>query len=71
MPSRRPFLQTLLATVAAVLVWGCGCGDSKAFAWTVIKHEGRDYITAKNIRDFYGFTSLAKSGNTLIFRSPR
>ena len=63
---------TLGTAVIAVLVYaGWGCGTAEAFAWKVVKHNGRDYITAKNIRDFYKFSSLGVSDNTLTFRSPK
>lgn len=71
MPVRPPFAQSLLGVIAAIFVLGCGCEKASAFAWTIVKHEGRDYVTAKNIKDFYRFTSYGVSGKTLYFRSPQ
>ena len=44
---------------------------SDAAAWTVIKHNGREYVTAQNIKDFYRFSSLEKNKGSLRFRSPK
>jgi len=45
--------------------------ESDAAAWTVIKHNGREYVTAQNIKDFYRFSSLEKNKGSLRFRSPK
>ena len=69
MPSSRPRLPLLLALVALALCGGRG--DADAVAWTIVKHNGRDYITAKNIKEYYRFSSFGVSSNTLYFRSPK
>ncbi len=43
-------------------------GSSKALkAWEIVKNEGRDYVTADSVRDFYnplyGFTTFRLQGN--------
>ncbi|MEM9480372.1 MAG: N-acetylmuramoyl-L-alanine amidase [Verrucomicrobiota bacterium] len=42
-----------------------------AFPWKTVRHDGRDYVTAKDIREYYKFDSLSKQGSLLIFRSSR
>ncbi len=44
---------------------------SDAAAWTVIKHNGREYVTAQNIKDFYRFSSLERNKGSLRFKSPK
>ncbi len=44
---------------------------SHAAAWTVIKHNGREYVTAQNIKDFYRFSSLERNKGSLRFKSPK
>ena len=43
------------------------CGE----AWTVIKNNGRDYVTAKNIKNFYRFDALNISNGSLTFKSSK
>ena len=40
-------------------------------AWTVIKYNGREYVTAQNIKDFYHFSSLERYKGSLRFSSPK
>ena len=40
-------------------------------SWTIIKHDGRDYVTAKNIKNFYRFDALNISKGELNFQSPK
>ncbi|MEM0897597.1 MAG: N-acetylmuramoyl-L-alanine amidase [Verrucomicrobiota bacterium] len=42
-----------------------------AFSWKTVRHDGRNYVTAKDIREYYKFESLSRQGSLLIFRSPR
>jgi len=71
MIQRRPAIRRLLAAAGGAAVGGYGCGSAEAFAWTVVKHHGRDYVTAKNIKEFYRFSSYGMSGRTLVFRSAK
>ena len=45
--------------------------ESHGAAWQVIKHNGREYVTAQNIKDFYRFSSLEINKGSLKFRSPK
>ena len=45
--------------------------ESHGAAWKVIKHNGREYVTAQNIKDFYRFSSLEINKGSLKFRSPK
>ena len=38
-------------------------------AWNIIKQNGRDYVTAENIKNFYRFDSLKVSNGALKFQS--
>ena len=37
----------------------------------VIKIEDRDYVSLSSIKDFYGFATLSKKGNSLILENPK
>ncbi len=37
-----------------------------AVAWDLVKIDGRDYVTVDNIRRFYEFTDLTRSGNQVV-----
>ena len=63
--TRRDALLRLLAP-AAVL---CAAPALTGFAWKLIQHEGRDYISAADIQKFYGFPSMQREGRHLWFRS--
>src|SRR5438067_1813626 len=38
---------------------------ARAGDWTLIKHEGRDYVTVENIAQFYGLGNVTRASNTL------
>ncbi|CAN5188125.1 hypothetical protein BH23VER1_BH23VER1_24220 [soil metagenome] len=38
--------------------------------WDIVKIDGRDYITGESIHKFYRFTTITKSGKSLVLRSP-
>lgn len=49
----------LLITLLAVMQMGVAmAGD-----WSLIKHEGRDYVTLENVADFYGFGGVRRVSN--------
>ena len=37
----------------------------------VIKIEDRDYVSVSSIKNFYGFATLSKKGNSLILENPK
>lgn len=62
--SRRRWLALWAAGVTAALV-------RPAAAWTLVKINGRDYVTAEDIRSFYKFSSVTRSGKGVTFNSPK
>src|ERR1700675_2908539 len=36
-----------------------------AFEWTLVKHEGRDYVPIEDVAKFYSFTQASYSGDTI------
>ena len=42
---------------------------SHAAEWEKVTHDGRDYVTARSIKDFYGFDSMEKTGDVLILQN--
>jgi N-acetylmuramoyl-L-alanine amidase len=71
MKPRLSSAKTLPALCASLFLWVCVCGEeAAAFEWTRVQHNGREYVTAQNIKDYYGFESYSVSSNTLKFRSP-
>ncbi len=65
-PSRLLPLLALAATAILLIP-----GTAGAAAWDVTRHQGRDYVTAKNIKNFYRFATLGVSNGTIQFRSPK
>lgn len=59
------YLTTLLIASA---VWSMGIGCAVA-DWKVVKVDGRDYITAENIKTFYRFPEVNVSGKTVMWKS--
>ena len=63
----------------ALIVWGMigiigifsFVEKAHSATWTVIKHNGREYVTAQNIKDFYHFSSLERNKGSLRFSSPK
>jgi len=48
------------------------CLGVRAFAlndWTLIKHEGRDYVTLDNVAKFYQFGATQRAGNSFVLRT--
>jgi N-acetylmuramoyl-L-alanine amidase len=40
-----------------------------AFEWKVVSIDGRDYVSASDVKKFYGFPSLRREGRAIWFRS--
>ena len=66
-----PIPRTLLAVIAISLGCGWCFNAAEGAALRIIKHNGRDYIAAQNIKDFYHFSSLSIKNGTLKFLSPK
>lgn len=54
----------------AVSSQGFTQGD-KNNGWTIIKHEGKDYLSIKDVQRFYSFTSLTRTGNTVVLENSK
>lgn len=55
-----------------LIALGVGLGAANAsYTWKTVVHGGRDYVTAKDIREYYKFESLSKQGSLLHFKSSR
>ena len=64
---RRGVLRGLGLTAAGVVL---PVGDAAAAgSWEIVKVGGQDYITAKSVKAFYGFTDYVMGGKTVSFRS--
>ena len=66
-----PIPRILLAVIAITLGCGWCFNAAEGAALTIIKHNGRDYIAAQNIKDFYHFSALTIKNGTLKFLSPK
>ena len=66
-----PIPRVLLAVIAITLGCGWCFNAAEGAALTIIKHNGRDYIAAQNIKDFYHFSALTIKNGTLKFLSPK
>ena len=60
MPRLLPILTLFLLLAARAFAVG---------EWTLIKHEGRDYVSLANVGEFYQLGHLQRSGNDLILRT--
>lgn len=59
---RSPFILCL----AAVLLGGCFLSPAQAApGWETVRHNGQEYVTARSIKEFYGFQSLTVKGSFL------
>jgi len=63
--------STIVWKMICILFISSFVEESHGAAWTVIKHNGREYVTAQNIKDFYRFSSLEINKGSLRFRSPK
>lgn len=61
--------RSALACLGGGLAWALA--QPAQAAWNVIKLGEREYITAQNIKDFYRFPALERSGPGVTFRSPK
>jgi hypothetical protein len=61
MTSVPRFPRSLFLLIAGLLA----CSSFATAGWETIRHDGRDYVTARSIKTFYGFTSMKRSGSFL------
>lgn len=45
------------------------CAVARAGDWTIVKHDGRDYLTLRNVADFYDLGDYQRTSNTLTLGS--
>jgi N-acetylmuramoyl-L-alanine amidase len=55
-------MRKLLILLIALLVLGRAVAP--AADWTLVKHDGRDYISFENVAQFYGLTQVQRVANT-------
>src|ERR1051326_6188475 len=61
----RNFVCLLLTGLAfSILLTTARAGD-----WTIVKHDGRDYVTTRNVAQFYGLGEVARVSNSLTLGS--
>lgn len=76
-PKKTPFLLEWILTSQACL---CAClllgvslfaNAATVGGWEVRKLEGRDYVSTKSMKRFYGFTKLTRSGNSVVLENAK
>jgi len=72
----RVFIKSPISAVilyaATLLSLAMACGSAHAAGkdeWTIIKHQGREYVSDKNVHEFYRFETFGPSGRDRIFKS--
>jgi N-acetylmuramoyl-L-alanine amidase len=65
-PFRR--IQPLWPLAASFLA-ASSLHSHAAFEWKVVSIDGRDYVSASDVKKFYGFPSLRREGRAIWFRS--
>jgi len=65
-PFRR--IQPLWPLTASFLA-ASSLHSHAAFEWKVVSMNGRDYVSASDVKKFYGFPSLRREGRAIWFRS--
>ena len=65
-PFRR--IQPLWPLAASFLA-ASSLHSHAAFEWKVVSIDGRDYVSAADVKKFYGFPSLRREGRAIWFRS--
>lgn len=58
---RRCFLLTLILL--------CSVAFCRAAEWQVVKIGGRDYLTLENLAQFYGFSTVQRSGSNFLLHN--
>ncbi len=70
--SRHLFSRFLLPCLAAV--WCAGAVLAPAVradsVWNVVKYDGRDFLSLRNVADFYKLSYSRPSGRTVLLQSP-
>lgn len=72
--SPRTFASLARFSAVALLASAVVCpplAAAPAATWDVAKIEGREYVSADSIKRFYDFTSMERSGNTLVLKNAK
>lgn len=68
----RPFRLPLLCRLAvAFLLASAGFATAAPGGWDVVKMEGRDYVSVENIKSFYNFAKITRSGQDVTLENPK
>jgi N-acetylmuramoyl-L-alanine amidase len=73
-PLLRPFrrIPSLIAAALALSLIGLSAVTAApTSAWDVLKIDGRDYVSLENVRQFYKFSKLTRSGTHLSLESAK
>lgn len=60
----RRAIFTFLGLVMLGAVQAGAAGTPAAVEWTLVKHDGRDYVTFENMARFYGMSGVRRAANT-------
>lgn len=66
--TRRDWLSLALSAAPALALLS-GPGSSPGYEWKVVEANGRDYVTLKDIKSFYGFARMDREGRNIWLRS--
>jgi len=61
--------RCLAALILAVLFVAAPPAAKAGGDWVTTKIDGRDYVSVENIKKFYGFTDLSRSGNEITLKN--
>lgn len=68
----KTFNSVIIVCVAALLslvVAGASAQAAGKDEWSIIKHQGREYVADKNVHEFYRFETFGPNGKDRIFKS--
>ncbi|MGB1873891.1 MAG: N-acetylmuramoyl-L-alanine amidase family protein [Akkermansiaceae bacterium] len=52
------YYQATKGLLVTFIIWFVVQGESAAFKWETVKHNGLDYVTLRSVRDFYFFDKI-------------
>jgi N-acetylmuramoyl-L-alanine amidase len=61
----------MIRVIGIILLLACFSFDASAAEWKLIKHGGRDYVSAENVAGFYGLGGLTRAANDFTMASGR
>ncbi len=70
LPKNPIFAITVCVTALLSLVAAAGSAHAAGKdEWSIVKYQGREYVSDKNVHEFYRFETFSPSGKDRIFRS--